>query len=52
MRVKGKKKREPGVNITVSRQAHLAMAKKALKAKPRMTLREIINEFNGLPKEL
>lgn len=45
------KKREKGVNVTVSPKAHSKMSKEALAAKPRRNLREHINIINNLPKE-
>lgn len=49
--MKVKKKKEPGVNVTVSKEAHEAMWREAIKAKPRRTLREQVNIMNNLPAE-
>lgn len=46
-----KKKRDKGVNITVSQKAHKKMSKDALEAEPRRNLREQVNVINNLPKE-
>lgn len=46
------KGRAKGKQISVSPEAHEVMQKKAFNAKPKKTLRQIINEMNGLPEEL
>lgn len=50
--MKQAKKKARGVNVTVSPKAHSVMSKKGFESKPRKSHREIINELNGLPKEL
>lgn len=46
-----KKKRQKGVNITVSPKAYEKISTEALLAKPRRNLREQVNIMSNLPKE-
>lgn len=48
---KKKSKRIKGINVTVSVEAHQIMSGKALKAKPRLNLRQYVNIINNLPSE-
>lgn len=46
-----KNKKKSGVTITVSREAHELMSRKAFDSKPRLTLRELVNIINNIPKQ-
>lgn len=46
-----RKKKEKGVNVTVSPKAHRKMWNEALKSKPPRDLREHVNVINNLPIE-
>lgn len=48
MRISGKKKKPRGINIEVSPKAHAKMSKEAQKAKPKKSLRQIVNIKNNL----
>lgn len=49
---KKKRKREKGINIAVSPQAHRKMARDIISSKPKVDLRGKINQLNGLAPEL
>lgn len=51
MRISGKKKKPRGINVEVSPKAHAAMTKESLKAKPKKTLRAIVNIKNNLSED-
>lgn len=46
-----KKKREKGVNISVSPRAHAKMSKEIIGTKPKLDLRGKVNILNGLSAE-
>lgn len=48
MRLTGKKKKERGVNVEVSKKAHKIMSKEANRSNPRKTLRAIVNIKNNI----
>lgn len=43
-----KTKRPKGVQVAVSPKAHKMMVKKAVNSVPRLDLRGVVNQFNGL----
>lgn len=49
--MKKQQKKERGVPITVSREAHEIISQKAFNNKPRLNLREYFNLMNNLPKD-
>lgn len=46
------KKKQRGINIEVSLEAHKKMRDAAYNSKPRLTLRSYVNIINKVPKEL
>lgn len=47
-----KRKKKRSITMTVSYEAHAKMAQEAFNKKPRLTLRELVNIKNDLPKDL
>lgn len=45
-------KKERGVNVSVSKEAHKKMIEESLKAVPQKTLREVVNIKYNLPEHV